>query len=71
MRKRVQIVLAVLLITVMGGIVWQVLREREPVYQGKRVSIWLDQYGTNHWSAGHGGELEKEARIALRHQQYP
>lgn len=35
MRKRVQIALAVLLVGVIGVIAWQVLRERESLYQGK------------------------------------
>jgi hypothetical protein len=46
MRKRVQIALAMLLVLLAGVIAWQVLRlpERkpEPVYQGKRLSVWLD-----------------------------
>ena len=41
MRNRVRIALAVLLVALVGGIIWQALREREPVYQGKRLSVWL------------------------------
>src|SRR5260370_5878786 len=41
MRKPVRIALAVLLVAVVSGIGWQGLREREPVYQGKRLSNWL------------------------------
>ncbi len=43
MRKRVYIALAVLLVTLAGVMAWQGLRERErePVYQGKRLSVWL------------------------------
>jgi HEAT repeat protein len=44
MRKWVQIVLAVLLLAVAGVIAWHVLREREPVYQGKPLSVWLTGY---------------------------
>jgi hypothetical protein len=44
MRNRVQIALAVSLIAVGGVIAWQVLREREPVYQGKPLSVWLESY---------------------------
>ena len=40
MRKRVYIALAVALLLLAGVIEWQVLRE--PVYQGKRLSIWLE-----------------------------
>lgn len=47
MHKRVQIALAVLLAAVLGGaLMWQCLRVQEPVYQGKRLSVWLDEgYG--------------------------
>src|ERR1017187_8745077 len=38
MRKRVHIALAVLLVMLAGVIAWQVLREREPVYEGSRRS---------------------------------
>src|SRR6266481_3095062 len=44
MRKQVQIALAVLLVGVGGVIAWQVRRLREPVYQGKRLSLWLQNY---------------------------
>ena len=44
MRKRVRIALAVLLVAIVGVIAWQVLREREPVYQGKPLSVWLEGY---------------------------
>jgi HEAT repeat protein len=44
MRKRVHIVLAVLLVAVAGVIAWLGLRQREPVYQGKRLSVWLQGY---------------------------
>jgi hypothetical protein len=44
MRKVPQIALAVSLVAAGGVIAWQVLREREPVYQGKRLSAWLEGY---------------------------
>jgi HEAT repeat protein len=44
MRQRVPIALAVLLVAVVGVIAWQVLRLREPVYQGKPLSLWLQGY---------------------------
>src|SRR5438045_5789104 len=50
MRKRVQIAVAVLLVAVIGVIAWEVLlsHEHEPVYQGKRLSVWLrDSSGTS------------------------
>ena len=66
MRNRGRIVLASVLAAVVGVIGWQVLREREPVYEGKRLSVWLDQYGTNHWTAGRGGELDRQAETVIR-----
>ena len=44
MRKRIHIAFAVVLLALAGVIGWQVLRLREPVYQGKRLSFWLDAY---------------------------
>ncbi len=44
MRKQVYIALAVLLVILAGVIAWQVLREREPVYQGKSLSAWVKGY---------------------------
>jgi hypothetical protein len=44
MRKRVHIALAVLLVAIAGVIAWQVLRLREPVYQGRSLSNWLEGY---------------------------
>ncbi|MGO8929178.1 MAG: HEAT repeat domain-containing protein [Limisphaerales bacterium] len=43
MRKRVYIALTVLLVILAGVIAWQVLQmpEREPVYQGRRLTSWL------------------------------
>lgn len=41
MPMRVKIVLAVVLVALAGVIAWQVLRKREPVYQGKPLSFWL------------------------------
>ena len=47
MRKRVQVALAFVLVATAGVIVWQGLREREPVYQGKPLSVWLQRYNTH------------------------
>jgi hypothetical protein len=41
-------------------------RSGEPVYQGKPLTSWLEQYGTNHWSGNHR-DLEQEAKAALQH----
>ncbi|MDB6067720.1 MAG: repeat protein [Pedosphaera sp.] len=46
MRKRLPIVLGVLLLAVLGTIAWLSLRPdaEDPVYQGKRLSVWLGNY---------------------------
>jgi len=44
MRKRVHIGLAVVLLMLAGVVAWQGLRQGEPVYQGKGLSQWLDEY---------------------------
>jgi C-terminal processing protease CtpA/Prc len=44
MRKRVYIALAVLLVILAGVVAWQGLHERKPVYQGKRLSVWLKSF---------------------------
>jgi len=39
---------AILLIAILGGFAWLVLSQpREPVYQGKTLSAWLETLGTN------------------------
>jgi HEAT repeat protein len=44
MQKRVYVALAVLLVALAGLTAWLGLRQREPVYQGKRLSVWLQGY---------------------------
>jgi len=49
--KRVHIVLAMLFVGGLGVLAWPILREHEPVYQGKQLSNWL---------ANDDGSLEAE-----------
>jgi hypothetical protein len=42
--KRYHMLLVVLLVAVVGGLAWEVVRQREPMYQGKPLSYWLDGY---------------------------
>lgn len=42
MRKRIGVGLAGLLLLVLGTMFWGLLRERDPVYQGKRLTVWLE-----------------------------
>ncbi len=66
MVKKRHILQAGLVIAVVCGLVGLALRPREPRYEGKTLSIWLDQYGSNHWMH-HDGDLDKEAQAALQH----
>lgn len=56
MRKQVQIAVAVLLAAIGGVATWEVLGDREPVYQGKPLSVWLERYIT------HGSYHRRSAR---------
>lgn len=49
--------------------VWRLSRPAEPVYGGKSLSDWAEQFGTNtHWIQGEGlNPLGKEAETAIRH----
>jgi HEAT repeat protein len=66
MRKRINIGLAALVLLMVAVIAWEVLREREPAYQGKRLSVWLAQYYTNHIPTVQDGPLGKQAETAIR-----
>jgi HEAT repeat protein len=58
--KRLRIALAILIVAMVGGVGWLVLRPGEPVYKGESYSMWLDEYAA---SAGHLSEAE----VAIRH----
>ena len=67
MRNRVRIALAVVLVAVVGVVGWQVLRQREPVYQGQRLSVWLTRYGDGDYTAVTQQIAKKEVDVAVRH----
>jgi HEAT repeat protein len=58
-RKRVQVSLAFLLVAIAGVITWQVLWLREPVYQGKSLSLWLRSYNLD----GDSPEVDDAVRM--------
>lgn len=47
MRKWFRITLFVLIVAGVGGVTWLVMRQREPVYEGKPLSYWLGAYHPN------------------------
>ena len=66
MRKRVQVALALVLVALISVVVWQLLRsqEREPVYQGKRLRVWLGEYDA--WTPYGTIEARNTAEAAVR-----
>jgi len=49
-------------------VAWQVLRLREPVYQGKRLSVWLEHLERLDEAATRGNQNERDdAEQAIRH----
>jgi HEAT repeat protein len=44
MKKRSRIGFALLLLAVVGGVMWLILRPSEPMYKGKPLSVWLEGY---------------------------
>lgn len=55
-----RILLGVLVTLVAAGACWQATRPREPVYQGKTLTKWLEQY------TGNGGPVPREPTEAER-----
>jgi len=66
MHKRVYIVLAVGLVILAGLIAWQGLRQQEPVYGGKTLTLWLRTYAPSASFRLHSPEWNA-ADDAVRH----
>jgi HEAT repeat protein len=67
MRKRFRIVLLVLLLGGVGLVLWEIQHARqpkEPVYQGKALSVWLDDY----WIESHGDSAESLLMAKTNHE---
>ncbi len=60
--KRVVLIAAVAIIIAIIG--WAIFVSREPAYNGKPLSAWAEQYGSNHWSANRAAA--DEAELAIR-----
>jgi hypothetical protein len=67
MHKRVHMALAVLLVAVGGVIGWQVLRHREPVYQGKPLLFWIFQHANSSAPSNQDRAAREAAEVAIRH----
>ena len=65
MRNRVHIAIAVVLAILAGAIAWQVLRGREPVYEGKPLGFWLRLWAITHLD-GDGGNIGRQTETAIR-----
>lgn len=55
MKKRRYIAIAMLVLGTMGLVMRQALRQREPLYQGKPVSYWINRWGDVYapWNVEH------------------
>jgi HEAT repeat protein len=65
MRKWLHIAIAAVLAILAGTVAWQVLRGREPVYQGKPLKVWLRQWATTHLD-GDSGDLGHQTETAIQ-----
>src|SRR6266516_3512354 len=58
--KLFYVVAMLLLVLVLGGLCWKILRPYEPAYEGKSLSVWLRQFeeAKSNWGA------ERDALVA-------
>jgi HEAT repeat protein len=68
MWKRVQVALAVLVIFSSGVAMWQLLRSREPRYQGKLLSAWLVDFD---FESAHSPEKARQAVRTIGTNSFP
>jgi HEAT repeats len=60
------VILIVLAVAAAGFWFIYFLRPREPVYQGKRLTAWLEQYDTSYMAGQGGGDVGQQAEAAIR-----
>src|SRR2546428_7542236 len=66
MGKKRGLLLAVLFVALAGGMVWMLSRPREPAYQGKPLSAWLNEIFLNEFNfSGVPGDTNKAALVAF------
>lgn len=63
--RRTKLAGVILVAFVFALLAWRFLYSPEPVYNGKPLSAWAQQYGSNHWG-GANRAADKEAEIAIR-----
>jgi HEAT repeat protein len=51
---------------VIALLAWRLLPSQEPAYNGKTLSAWAEQYGSNFWAGVNDEAARKEAEIAIR-----
>src|SRR5262245_15912350 len=57
----------VILCTALSALlVWRFLHSSEPVYNGKTLTAWAQQYGSNNWRGGDTALAAREAEAAIR-----
>ena len=69
MRNKYRILLAVLLVAFFGALAWLVLIPHEPVYKGRTLASWLDEFGTNYsaiFQATKEATLQTDCCIAIQ-----
>lgn len=59
MRKKWRIILLSSLVLILGVFAWLVFQNNEPAYQGKSLTVWLEQYKEN-------SGIDPEAEAAIR-----
>jgi len=64
-KKRFRILFVTLLTCLVGFLAWQFLRPHEPTYNGKFLSVWLEQFSANHFRH-RGSVADKQAEEAIR-----
>jgi hypothetical protein len=64
-----RVAVAGFVVVLLFGAVWQLCQPREPVYQGKTLSAWLDQYSKPRVAAGSQKAVDQDAdpATAIRH----
>jgi hypothetical protein len=67
MRKRYRILIALLVVAIAGVIAREVLRERQPVYQGKKLFYWLMQHAKTSEPPNQNSVAHEAAEIAILH----